>query len=145
MSSTAKSWLSELDQCIATHGGVSALAESDASSERAVFTLRQHVQDHIDGNGESAALPDDIADRIPVGLPNWVPKVFKTKMQEHRIGTPSQASSSRKAAMLAKRVELLALAKEARLAAELEEMENDEKVCRASSAMWLRNFRTGCN
>ena len=89
--------------------------------------MRQHVQDHIDKHGEAASLPDDLADQIPVDLPNWVPKVFKTGAQRYRIASnTSQASSSRKAALLAKKVEM-ALAREARIEAELAEMENDKK------------------
>ena len=126
MSSTAKSWLSELVQVIAVHGGVAALAESDSSSERAIITLRQHVQDHIEIHGEDAALPTDFADHIPVELPNWVLEIFINITQRYSIASnTSQASSSRKAALLAKRVEM-ALAREARVEAELAEMENDE-------------------
>ena len=132
MSSTARSWLSELDQVIAVHGGVAALAESDSSSERAIITLRQHGHDHIEKHGEDSASPADLADKIPVDLPNWVPKIFKTIAQRYRISSStSQASSSRKAAVLAKKVEM-AMAREARIEAELAEMEHDENRSQCS-------------
>ena len=132
MSSTAKSWLSELDQVIALHGGVAALAESDSSSERAIITLRQHVHDHIEKHSEDSALPTDFSDQIPVDLPNRVPKIFKSIAQRYRISSStSQASSSRKAALLAKKVEM-AMAREARIEAELAEMEHDENSSQCS-------------
>ena len=108
--SSAQSWLSELDQVIAVHGGVAALASSDDSSDRAVITLRTSLQTFVDENGPDARLPTnlDLGNWVPIDLPRWVPRPPGPAPQNFRIASGSITSSSRKAEVLRKRAELAA-------------------------------------
>ena len=99
--STAQSWLSELDQVIAVHGGVATLQSSSASSDMAVLTLRTTLQSYVDVNGPDVDLPADLRDWVPIDLPKWVPRPnAATSSQQFRIASGSVTSSSKKACLL---------------------------------------------
>ena len=49
---TAASILSELDLCIAANGGAAKLSASSASSDLAVITLRQNIEQQIVEHGD---------------------------------------------------------------------------------------------
>ena len=128
--SSAQTWLSELDQVIAVHGGVAALASSCSSSDRAVLILRDSLCSFVDANGSDAGLPDNYADWVPIDLPKWVPRPSMF-VQNFRITSNSMTSSSRKAGLLRKRAELAA-ARVALVEAELAEAEYVGSQSRAS-------------
>ena len=128
--STAQSWLSELDQVIAVHGGVATLASSDSSSDRAVLTLRSTLQSFVEANGPEVGLPGDYGDWVPIDLPKWVPRPIAAA-QHFRITSGSMTSSSRKAEVLRKRAELAA-ARVALAEAQLAEAEYEGSQSRAS-------------
>ena len=86
MSSGPKSWLPELDQCIAVSGGAAQLASSKASSDRAVITLRNALAEHFISHSD-ANLPTDFGTEIPVCLSAWVPsrRTSELLLQVHRL------------------------------------------------------------
>ena len=79
MSSGPVSLLSELDLCICANGGMGKLASSSASSDKAVLTLRQSLEDHVVKHGDKP-LDQTFIGSIPVDLPRLVPKSLQATL-----------------------------------------------------------------